>query len=305
MGKALIAIDQSGSYRVYLTISTDLVANAAEIHMTTPVATAALGRTLTGAGLMGIMLKGEDNKLTVSFKGEGPARQILATAYADGRVKGYISNPEIDLPLKANGKLDVGAAVGAGEMKVIKDLGMREPYIGSAPIISGEIAEDFTNYFYVSEQQKTSVALGVKIGRDAKVLCAGGMVIQMLPDHQEEAVDALEDMLRDMKPITTLIEEEILRSAGKSPEGVLESLLENIFGGMPEFYRPRVLEYRDIFWQCDCSEERLAQALMTIGKKDLQEIIDEDGHAELVCQFCEKRYQFNKEQLLEILERIK
>lgn len=304
MGKALIAIDKSKMYRVYLTISTDMVEEARKIHDTTPLATAALGRVLTGAGLMGIMLKGQRDKLTVSFTGDGPAKQILATSSADGNVKGYISNPDVDLPLTEEGKLDVGGSLGIGELKVIKDLGLKDPYVGSIALVSGEIADDLTAYFFISEQQNSSVALGVKIARDLSVLCAGGMIIQMMPGFEEEAVDALEEMIGKMKPLTTLIEEIMLQSAGKTEEGVLEALLDHIFEDMPDQYKPEPLEFREINWKCDCSEERLEKALMTIGKNDLAEIIEEDGQAELVCQFCEKKYLFNKERLTDILSKL-
>lgn len=304
MGKALIAIDKSKMYRVYLTITTDMVEEARKIHETTPVATAGLGRVLTGAGLMGIMLKGKRDKLTLSFTGDGPAKQILATADADGHVKGYIANPYIDLPLNQQGKLDVGGSLGIGDLKVIKDLGLKEPYMGSIALVSGEIADDLTAYFFISEQQNSSVALGVKIAKDLSVLCAGGMVIQMLPGFEEEAVDALEQMLDKMKPLTTYIEEIMLQSAGKTEEGMLEALLEHIFKEMPEQYKPEPLEFKEIKWQCDCNEQRLEQALMTIGRKDLTEILEEDGQAELVCQFCEKKYFFDKKHLEDILSRI-
>ena len=171
MNKALIAIDRSKSFRVYLTISTDLVQEAAKIHDTTPLASAGLGRVLTAAGLMGIMLKDDDNKLTLHFKGDGPARQILATAYGDGRVKGYISNPYVDLPLNDQGKLDVGGSLGVGDLTVIKDLGLKEPYTGTIALVDGEIADDLTAYFYISEQQNSSVALGVKVERDPEHRC--------------------------------------------------------------------------------------------------------------------------------------
>lgn len=305
MAKALIALDKSRMYRVYLTITTDMVEEARKIHQTTPLATAALGRVLTGAGLMGIMLKNEKDKLTLSFKGDGPAQQILATSYANGNVKGYIANPNVDLPPTENGKLDVGGALGIGELKVIKDLGLREPYMGSIAFVTGEIADDLTAYFFISEQQNTSVALGVKIEHeDLSVHCAGGMIIQMLPGFEDAAVDALEEMLKDLKPLTTLIDEVMAVSAGKTEEAILNELLYHIFKDMPAEFTPEVLEYKDIQWKCDCSEERIEKALMTIGREDLTEIIEEDGQAEMVCQFCETKYHFDKEHLERLLEQM-
>ena len=302
MSNSLIAIDKSGSYRVYITITTDMVQKAADLHDTTPLASAGLGRVLTAAGLMGIMLKNDHDKLTVSFKGDGPAKQILATAYGDGKVKGYISNPYVDLPLKGEGKLDVGASLGIGELTVIKDLGLKEPYIGTIALVSGEIADDLTAYFFISEQQNSSVALGVKVERDLTIGAAGGMIIQMLPDAQEGSIDALEAMLDKLPPMTTLISKVARESAGLTEEGMVRKLLEEIFKDMPEEYRVRPLEERNIQWYCDCSHERMQKALMTIGKKDMTEIIEEDGQAELQCQFCLNKYHFDKQQLTEMLE---
>lgn len=332
MNKALIAIDRSKSFRVYLTISTDLVQEAAKIHDTTPLASAGLGRVLTAAGLMGIMLKDDDNKLTLHFKGDGPARQILATAYGDGRVKGYISNPYVDLPLNDQGKLDVGGSLGVGDLTVIKDLGLKEPYTGTIALVDGEIADDLTAYFYISEQQNSSVALGVKVERDLSIGAAGGMIIQMLPDAQEGAVDALEKMIGAMPPLTTLIsglsgssDPEIDRPAEAAsaddsgqPAGEtlqadaenqaaserLAALLQEIFKDVPEEYQPEILAEREIRWECDCSRERIESALLTIGRRDLTEIIEEDGEAELQCQFCCKKYHFNKDELAAILDRM-
>ena len=358
MNKALIAIDRSKSFRVYLTISTDLVQEAAKIHDTTPLASAGLGRVLTAAGLMGIMLKDDDNKLTLHFKGDGPARQILATAYGDGRVKGYISNPYVDLPLNDQGKLDVGGSLGVGDLTVIKDLGLKEPYTGTIALVDGEIADDLTAYFYISEQQNSSVALGVKVERDLSIGAAGGMIIQMLPDAQEGAVDALEKMIGAMPPLTTLIsglsgssDPEIDRPAeaasaddNEQPAGAtlqaddsgqpagetlqaddseqpagetlqadaenqaaserLAALLQEIFKDVPEEYQPETLAEREIRWECDCSRERIESALLTIGRRDLTEIIEEDGEAELQCQFCCKKYHFNKDELVAILDRM-
>lgn len=301
MSKAMIAVDKSGSYRVYVTVTTDLVQEAVSIHDTTPVASAALGRVLTAAGLMGIMLKSDEDKLTVNFKGNGQARQILATAHGDGTVKGYIANPYVDLPLKENGKLDVGGALGEGELTVIKDLGLKEPYMGTIALVSGEIADDLTAYFYISEQQNSSVALGVKVERDLSIGAAGGMIIQMLPGAEEAAVDALEEMIGKMEPLTTSISRVMEETPGLSQSGIVRRLMEEIFADMPEKYRLQALEEREIRWECDCSRERMARALATIGKEDMRGIIEEDGKAELQCHFCLKKYDFSRQELTEIL----
>lgn len=304
MSKTIIALDKSKSFRVYLTITTDMVEQVRNIHMTTPLATAGLGRVLTAAGLMGVMLKNEKEKLTIQFKGDGPAKQILATAYGDGSVKGYIANPDVDLPLTPQGKLDVGGSLGIGDLTVIKDLGLKEPYIGTIALVSGEIADDLTAYFFISEQQNSSVALGVKIERDYTVGAAGGMIIQMLPGAEEGSIDALEAMLADMPPMTTLIEETVKTSTGKSETGVVTALMERIFKDMPEEYQVEALDEREIKWNCDCSMDRMERALMSIGHTDLKEILEEDGQAELQCQFCLKKYNFDKEHLEKILEAI-
>ena len=305
MSKVYTGIDKSGSYRVYLAVTTDLVEEARRIHDTTPVATAGLGRVLTGTGIMGLMLKNKSDKLTVIFKGDGPAKQILATAFADGRVKGYIANPYVDLPLNEIGKLDVGGSLGIGELTVIKDLGLREPYVGTIALVDGEIADDLTAYYYISEQQNTAISLGVKVDTDCSVMAAGGMIIQMLPDADEGAVDALEEMLADLAPITTIVEEATAQSDGQGEEKILSLMMDRIFGEMPDDYKVSGLEFRDLRWECDCSEERLGQVLMTIGEKDLSDIIEEDGQAELVCQFCCKKYHFDREHLERILASIR
>ena len=302
MNKALIAIDKSKSFRVYLAISTSMVEDARKLHNTTPLATAALGRALTGAGLMGLQLKNKQDKLTIQFKGDGPAGEILVTANGAGNVKGYISNPDVDLPLKENGKLDVGGAVGTGTLTVIKDLGLREPYVGKIDLVSGEIGDDLTAYFFLSEQQSSSVALGVRIDTDYTTQAAGGMIIQMLPDAAPESVEELEKLLSEMTPISSLVEEIVRQSAGKTEEAVIDCLLDRIFRTLPEAFAVERLEYRDVKWDCDCSVERLEQVVISIGPKDLTEIIGEDGKAELVCQFCETKYQFDKAHLERLLK---
>ena len=297
----MTAIDKSGSFRVYLTISTKLVQEALNIHNTTPVATAALGRVLTSAGMMGLMLKNERDKLTLIFKGDGPARQVLATADGKGNVKGYIADPGVDLPLKENGKLDVGGAIGRGELTVVKDLGLKEPYVGTVSLVSGEIAEDLTSYYYISEQQNTAISLGVKIERDYSVGCAGGMIVQLLPDASEDSVAALEKIIGDMEPITTLID----KVEDSDADERLRLLSKEIFGRIPEEFAIEELEIKNMDWNCDCSFERLEKILMTIGERDLKEIIEEDGEAELVCQFCLKKYKFDKAHLEKILASIR
>lgn len=292
MKNTIIAVDKSGSYRLYLTIATELAEKARSVHNTSPLATAALGRVLTAAGLMGLMLKGKRDKLTIQFKGDGPALEILATADAGGRVKGYIADPDVDLPLKENGKLDVGGAVGNGVLTVIKDYGLKEPYIGRVNLVSGEIAEDITQYFLTSEQQASSVALGVKVGPDGKVAVSAGMIIQVMPGADEKCLDALEMMISSLASITSLAEQ------ADSPS----ALMSLVFGAMPPEYLPVILEERNIAWRCNCNRDRMERALISIGEKDLSSLMTEDKGAELTCHFCLKEYRFSEEELSSLLK---
>lgn len=291
MNNTIIAVDPSGSYRLYLAITTEMVQEAKDIHGATNLAAAALGRVLTAAGLMGLMLKGEKSTLTVQVKGDGPAAEILASADGRGRVKGYIADPDVELPLKADGKLDVGGAVGNGTLTVIKDLKLKEPYIGRIDLVSGEIAEDLAHYFLLSEQQPSSVVLGVRIGPDLKIQSAGGMILQVLPGAKEECLDALEEHIARLSSFSELV------AKFASPA----ELIEQIFGDMPEPYRPAVLEERSISWHCGCNTKRMEKALISIGEKDLLHLIEEDGGAEIVCHFCLKKYQFDQKDLEALL----
>lgn len=303
-GRVYIGIDKSGSYRVSIALTTKMVEEARKMHMTTPLATAALGRVLTATAMMSLELKADNNRLSLLFQGDGPARQILATGYGNGNVKGYISNPIVDLPLNKMGKLDVGGAIGKGELFVTKDLGMKEPYVGAVKLVTGEIAEDLTSYFLNSEQKATSVALGVKVGKKQNVLTAGGMIIEVLPDAEEEAIEQLEKTVLHMPPITSCIEENLMKSANLSDEEILQNIAGDIFKNMNEKYQVQLLEFKEISLNCDCTRQRIEEALMTIGKKEIEEILREDEQAELGCHFCGKRYLFDKEDLERILENI-
>ncbi|MBB6218265.1 molecular chaperone Hsp33 [Anaerosolibacter carboniphilus] len=278
------AVAANQGIRAFAAITTDMVERARQIHDATPVATAALGRTLTAGAMMGVMLKGDHDKISIQIKGDGPLKQILVAADSKGNVKGYVANPFVDIPLREDGKLDVGSAVGKdGKIVVIKDLGLKEPYIGQLELTSGEIAEDITAYFAVSEQQPSAVALGVLIDRDQTVKASGGFIIQPLPGVRDEIITIIEDRLSYMPPITEIID------GKKSAEEVLEMILD----GMDV----EILEKKEIHLNCDCSVERLEKALMSIGAKDLKEVIDEDGQAELTCHFCNTKYHFDREHL--------
>ncbi|MTI49531.1 MAG: Hsp33 family molecular chaperone HslO [Firmicutes bacterium] len=286
------ALDKDKAIRVFVATTTNMVESARRIHNTTPVATAALGRTLTGAGVMGLMLKGEKHKISIQIKGDGPLKTVLAVANSKGQVKGYVGDPNVDLPLKSNGKLDVGNAVGKnGRMIIIRDLGLREPYIGQSKLISGEIAEDLTYYFASSEQQPSAVALGVLVAKDLSVRASGGYIVQILPNISEEKLKRLEEILNNAEPISKLIDE------GNNPE----EILEKVFGE----FEMEIKEKYDINLTCDCSKERLESALISLGEKELREIIEEDGQAEVSCHFCNTSYNFNIEELNKLLEEAK
>lgn len=277
------AVAANKNIRVFVAVTTGLVEKARQIHDTTPVATAALGRLLTATAVMGQMLKGEKDKLSIQIKGDGPIKQILTVGDSKGNVKGYVSNPYVDLPLRSDGKLDVGGAVGSGRLIVIKDLGLKEPYIGQLDLISGEIAEDITAYFAYSEQQPSAVALGVLVDRDRTVKAAGGFIIQILPGAEEEIIAQLEKRLNQIPSITQIIEK----------EGDGEEILKLVLGG----FDMEILDKTEVQLVCDCSMDRMEKALISIGRKDLKEIIEEDGQTELLCHFCNSKYHFDKEHL--------
>ncbi|GLI10281.1 33 kDa chaperonin [Paenibacillus tyrfis] len=278
-----------GKVRAFAVRTTGIVEELRRRHQTTPTATAALGRTATAALMMGIMLKGEE-KLTVQVKGGGPIGQIVADSNAHGEVRGYVDNPTVDLPLNSIGKLDVAGAVGAdGFLYVIKDLGLKEPYRGSIPIVSGELGEDFTYYFAKSEQTPSAVALGVLVDVDYTVKTAGGFIIQLLPGLTDDEISQIEKELAALPPITSLLDR------GDQLEDILTSLLPGA----------EVLERRDdIRFQCKCSRERVEQTLISLGRDELQQILEEDGKAEIVCHFCNEAYRFSREDLEAILKSI-
>lgn len=284
-------MDPGGCYRIYAAITTEVVQEAADLHRTTNVATAALGRVLTAAGLMGLMMQDETSTLTLQIKGDGPAAEVLASADGRGRVRGYIADPDVELPLKGPGKLDVGGAIGKGTLTVIKDLKLKEPYVGRVNLVSGEIAEDLTYYFLHSEQQPSSVALGVRIGTDGRVESAGGVIIQVMPGATNDCLDPLEQRIVSLRSITEFIP--FVQNASE--------LVERIMEPMPPLYRARPLEERHIEWHCGCSRERMEQALMSIGAEDLRELAEEDQNAEIICHFCLEPYRFKREDLKALL----
>lgn len=282
-----------GEIRVFAAVTTDLVNEAQKIHHTYPVATAALGRLLTGAAIMGAAgLKNDTDSMTVQIKGEGEIKNLVAVTDSKSRVRGYISNPYVHRPLNSKGKLDVGGAIGGGFLSVVRDLGLKEPYAGQVPLVSGEIAEDLTYYYSKSEQVPTSVALGVLVDTDNTVISAGGFMIQMLPGATDEMAKTLEGILKELPPVTTMIRD------GMSAEDILFRVTD----GFPMLCENKAVtpEYR-----CTCSKERMEKALISIGKDALTEIITEQGQAELSCQFCNNAYTFSKSELQELLDKAK
>lgn len=295
--KAITGMDKSGSFRVYMAITTSMVEEARRLHGTSPLATHLLGRTLTGTGIMGLMLREPGFKITIQFKGDGPAQQVLCTAGSDGSVKGYIVNPAVDLPPHEDGSPDVGGALGIGVLTCIRDAGVTEPYVGKIDFVTGEIADDLTAYFWISEQQQTSVSLGVKLDENAEVEAAGGMIIQMLPDATEECISALEKWLPDMPKISELAAKVSQDADSRSLENVMQEYLKTAFLGMPDDFEVMPLDMLDIGWNCDCSEERLEQVVKSLGAREINDIIEQDGQAEITCQFCGTSYHFDSEHL--------
>lgn len=267
----------------------DMVERARQIHKTLPVATAALGRTLMAASMMGDMLKEEDGSVTLQIKGGGPLGAITAVSDSRGNPRGYLQNGQVDIPRKYQGKLDVGTAVGSsGSLTVIKDMGLKEPYIGSVQLVSGEIAEDITAYFVESEQVPTACALGVLVDKDQSVAAAGGYLVQLLPGADESVIQRLEESIARLGPVTDALH------GGADAVQLLERVLEG--------QEPELLERRPVAYKCYCSRERVSRAIISMGKEEMQNLIEEQGGAELTCQFCDKVYRFTKEDLQELLE---
>ena len=276
-----------GQVRAFAATTKELVETAREHHNTSPVATAALGRLLTAGAMMGSMMKNETDMLTLQVRGDGPLGGITVTADSKGDVKGYVNNPDVMLPPK-NGKLDVGGAVGIGLLNVIKDMGLKEPYVGQTILQTSEIAEDLTYYFATSEQVPSSVGLGVLMNKDNTVHCAGGFIVQVMPFISDEVLDKLEENIKNLSSVTTMLD------AGKTPEGMLEVLLS----GMD-------LEITDtlpVEFACNCSKDRVRKALISIGREELQSMIDDGETIEVNCHFCNKNYNFTVDELKQMIQ---
>jgi molecular chaperone Hsp33 len=283
------ALAFDGQVRAYAAITTETVGEAQRRHYTWPTASAALGRTMTAGVMMGAMLKGEKSKLTIKVECDGPIGLILVDTNAKGQVRGYVTNPQTHFDLNEQGKLDVRRAVGTtGSLTVVKDLGLRENFTGQVPIVSGELGEDFTYYFASSEQTPSSVGVGVLVNPDNTILAAGGFIIQLMPGTDEQIISAIEERLAKVPPISRLIQQ------GLSPEEILDELLgkENV----------KILETMPVEFQCQCSKERIGDAIVSLGKEEIQAMIEEDGKAEAQCHFCNEKYLFTKEELEQLKE---
>ncbi len=281
----------NNAIRGFFCETTDIANFAQKAHQTTPVATAGLSRLLTATVMMGQNLKNDKDLITLTIKGDGPVRSLVCTGNNKGQVKGYPGNNLVDIPRKPNGKLDVSGSIGEGFLNIIQDIGLKDPYTGTIPLCSGEIAEDIRDYYVKSEQVTTSVALGCLVDVDYTVKHAGGFIVQLLPFASDEVFDKLAENLNNLKSMTQMLD------SGMS----LEDICEAVFGDLGYTITD---ENKDICFKCDCSFERVEKALITIGRKEIEEILEDDKKAELNCHFCNTSYNFDEEKLREILTRI-
>ena len=287
MGILVRSISSDGTVIMMASDTTDIVEKARQIHGTSKTCTAALGRLMTGASFMGQVMKEEKGTVTLRINGGGPAGSVIAVADSLGNVKGYVVNPDVEMPLKDIGKLDVGGAVGTnGFLTVMKDFGVGDPYTGQVPIVSGEIAEDITSYYAVSEQIPTVCALGVLVNPDLSVACAGGFIIQLLPAADEETISKVEKCLEGLKPVTTML------AAGMKPEDICVNVLNQ--------FEMEILDEFDIDFKCDCSRNKVEKALISAGVKELEDMA-KDEVTSVSCQFCRERYDFTSEDISRIL----
>ena len=286
------AITSNGAIRVIAADTTNVCNKAQSIHKTFPTSTAALGRTLTAAAIMGCMLKSEDDSISIQLNGGGPIGRVIAIGNGAGSVRGYVDKPYIDLPLNKKGKLDVGGAVGTnGTLSVVRDLGLKEPYVGQIPLVSGEVAEDLTHYYAKSEQLPTAIALGVLVDTDHSVKKAGGFILQILPGAYDEDIDKVEKAVNSIGSVTELLD------SGKTPEDIVNMLLEG--------YEIEYFDKKTPSFKCNCSRSRIDKALISIGKDELTKILEEDGKAEINCHFCNTSYNYTESDLKALLKKLK
>ena len=284
MSKMIRSISKDGSVLCCAVDATDMIARMEQIHHPSAVVTAALGRLTIAASMMGSMLKHEDDSLTLRINGGGPCGTLMAVGSSMGNVKSWVQNPYVELPLNDQGKLYVRGAVGTdGVFSVVKDIGLKEPYIGQVPIVSGEIGEDVTSYYATSEQTPTACGLGVLVNPDLTVRAAGGYLIQLLPFADEACIDVLEENLKNAKPVSAMIDE------GMTPEQICETMLKGL--------EPEVLDTFDASYSCDCSKERVSKALISLGAGELEQMASDEKEIEVNCQFCDKKYTFSPAEL--------
>lgn len=277
-----------GAIRVFVAITTDLVNEAQRIHKSYPVSTAALGRTLTGAAIMGACLKNETDTVTIQIKGDGLLGSIVAVTDSSSAVRGYVVNPFVELPPNEKGKLDVGGAVGKGYLSVVRDLGLKEPYVGQVPLVTGEIAEDLTYYYATSEQIPTAMALGVLVDTDNTVICSGGFMIQLMPEATDDVAQKIEENLKKLPSVTEMIQDGL----------TIEDIFFEVTYGFNMLMENKTTTP---VYKCKCSKERMEKALISIGRQELEDLINEQHEAEMTCQFCDNRYTFNQTELEELL----
>ncbi len=289
MGKYIRALAKVDDVVCYAVDTTDIVARAEQIHVTSATATAALGRLLTAACLMGSQMKGEKDSLTLRLNGKGPAGSLIAVSDSQGNVRGYVENPVVEIPLNQYGKLDVAGAVGKdGSLYVMRDLGFGEPYIGQTPIVSGEIAEDITHYYAASEQIPTVCALGVLVNPELTVKSAGGILVQLLPGAGEETIAKLEENINALPPVTQMLSE------GKTPEDMANLVLAG--------FEPEIVERRTVSYLCNCTRERVEKALLSLGREELENMAAEQPVTEVDCHFCPKKYRFSPEEIRKLAQ---
>lgn len=284
------AIAADGQIRAFAATTKNMVEEARARHNMSPIAATALGRLMTGGAMMGTMMKSDADILTIQVKGNGPIGQMTVTSDAQGRVKGFVSNPEVMLPLK-DGKMDIAGAVGIGVLSVIKDIGLKEPYVGDTILITSEIADDLTYYFATSEQVPSSVGLGVLMSKDNTVHEAGGFIIQLMPDATEELIDNLEKRIKEITSVTEMLQQ------GMTPEQILSHILGDM--GL------KILDTIPTEFYCNCSKDRVSKAVMSIGEKELQSMIDDNKPIEVNCHFCNSHYTFSVEELKEMLAAVR
>ena len=292
MDKLIRGNSTDGSIRVFTAITTDVVNEAHRIHQTSATVSAALGRLLTAGAILGSQLKSEQDSLTLQINGDGPVGMMTVVSNARSEVRGYVSNPIADLPPNSKGKLDVSGIIGQGFLSVIRDLALKEPYIGRTPLISGEIAEGLTYYYAKSEQIPTAIALGVLVDTDLSVKAAGGYMIQLMPEATDETADRLTEIVENLPPVTDMIMNNM------SAEDIAFAVTDG-FDMVLELNSPSP-EYK-----CNCSRDRMERALISLGKKELSDIIEEQGNAEMTCRFCDNVYEFSKDELITLMEKAK